>query len=252
LKIISWNVNGLRANYKKGFINFLKKEKPDVLCLQEIKADIEQIPEEILSLKDYKILINPAFKKGYSGTMIFSKKESLGYSFKSGFKEFDLEGRFIRIDFKEFILINLYMPHGPRDKSKLPYKIKAYKKLFSYFKKIKNKKIILTGDFNIAHQEIDLARPNQNKNNIMFTKEERLMIDKLLSLGFVDSYRFFNPNLQEFSWWPYFANARERNIGWRIDYFFISKKIVNKIKKSFILNKTTGSDHCPVGIKKEI
>lgn len=135
MKIISWNVNGLRANYKKGFINFLKKEKPDVLCLQEIKADIEQIPEEILSLKDYKILINPASKKGYSGTMIFSKKEVLNYDFKSGFKVFDSEGRFIRLDFKDFILINLYMPQGSRDKSKLPYKIDSYKRFFLILRK---------------------------------------------------------------------------------------------------------------------
>jgi exodeoxyribonuclease-3 len=246
MKLISWNVNGIRANYKKGFIDFIKKEKPDIFCCQEIKAEVDQFPEEIFNIKGYRFFINPAQRKGYSGTMVMTKKEPILDSFSLGFKKFDQEGRVIRLDFDNFVFMNFYIPQGGRKKENLDYKLESYKKLFSYLEKIKNKNIILTGDFNIAHKEIDLARPKENKNNIMFTEEERSMLDKLLSLGFVDSFRHFNKNGGNYSWWPYFANARERDLGWRIDYFFTSKNFVKDIKKAYILKKVQGSDHAPV------
>lgn len=252
MKIISWNVNGIRANYKKGFVDFIKKAKPDIFCAQEIKAEIDQIPEDILNLSEYKYFINPAKKKGYSGTIVLSKKEPKKYNFSMGDERFDQEGRIIKLDFKEFTLINFYIPQGGRKKENLQYKLDSYKKIFSSLKKIKQKNIILIGDFNIAHQEIDLARPRENKNNIMFTAEERKMIDRIIDLGFADTFRKFNKKEGSYSWWPYFANARERNLGWRIDYVFVSKSLIKKVKKAFILNKVYGSDHCPVGIELEI
>lgn len=252
MKIISWNVNGIRANHKKGFIKFLKREKPDLLCLQEIKADADQFPEEILELSDYKLFINSAKKKGYSGTMIFSKEKPKKHFFKIGSKKFDEEGRVVRLDFERFSIIDFYIPQGGRKKENLPYKLESYEKIFSYIKKMKQKNIILIGDFNIAREEIDLARPKENKNSIMFTPEERKKIEKLLKLGFVDSYRQFNKEGGNYTWWPYFANARERNLGWRIDYVYVSRPLTKKLKDAFILKDVCGSDHCPLGIKIDL
>jgi len=246
MKLISWNVNGIRANYKKGFVDFIKKEKPDIFCCQEIKADVDQIPEEILNIKGYKFFINPAKKKGYSGTMVMTKKEASLDSFSLGFKKFDEEGRVVRLDFDNFVFMNFYIPQGGRKKENLSYKLESYKRILKYLVKLKDKNIILTGDFNIAHDEIDLARPKENKNNIMFTKEERSMIDKILSLDFIDTFRVFNKEGGNYTWWPYFANARQRDLGWRIDYFFASKKFIKNIKKSYILKKVQGSDHAPI------
>lgn len=248
MKIISWNVNGIRANYRKGFLEFIKKEKPDVFCGQEIKAEENQFPEEALNISGYKYFINSAKKKGYSGTMILTKERPRTSIFSLGSKKFDEEGRIIRLDFRNFTLMNFYIPHGGREKENLKYKLNAYKKIFSYLKKIKQKNIILTGDFNIAHKEIDLARPKENKNNIMFTPEERKRISKLIDIGFIDTLRFFNKKEGNYTWWPYFANARERNLGWRIDYVFVSKSLTKKLKNAFILENVLGSDHCPLGI----
>lgn len=246
MKIISWNVNGIRANYKKGFVDFIKREKPDIFCCQEIKAEIDQIPEEILSLKDYSFFINSAKKKGYSGTMVMTKIKPINKNFSIKYKKFDEEGRMVSIEYRNFVFLNFYIPQGGRKKENLDYKLESYGKIFQYLKKIKNKNIILAGDFNIAHTEEDLARPKENKNNIMFTKEERETLDKLLGMGFVDIFRKFNKGSGYYSWWPYFANARERDLGWRIDYFFVSKSMVKKIDKSYILKKVQGSDHAPV------
>lgn len=252
MKIISWNVNGIRANYKKGFLDFIKKEKPDILCLQEIKAEAYQFPEEVLNLSGYEYFINSAKRKGYSGTMILSKIKPKDYSFSLGAKKFDEEGRFIRLDFAKFSIINFYIPQGGRKKENLLYKLESYKKIFLYLKKIDKRNLILVGDFNIAHEEIDLARSKENKNNIMFTPEERKMIDRLIDIGFIDTFRHFNKDGENYSWWPYFANARERNLGWRIDYVFVSKPLTKSLKNAFILKDVYGSDHCPIGIKTEI
>jgi exodeoxyribonuclease-3 len=248
MKILSWNVNGIRAIHEKGFKKWFLQEEPDILCLQEIKADEEQIPEELKKVFGYLVYFNPAQKKGYSGTAIYTKIKPEKVSTKIGFKQFDEEGRFIRLDFRDFILINFYIPHGGREKENLDYKLKFYNYLLQYLKRVKNKPIILAGDFNIAHQEVDLTRPKDNKDNIMFTLAEREKINEILSLGFIDTFRYFHKEGGHYTWWAYFNFARQRNIGWRIDYFFVSQSLEKKLKKAFILNKVMGSDHCPVGI----
>jgi len=225
VKIISWNVNGIRSIYKKNFLKWLAAINADIVCLQEVRAQKEQIPSDLLKLKDYYFYSNQAAKKGYAGVAVYTKQKPLKVKYKLGLKRFDQEGRILELRYPNFTLINLYFPHGGRQKENLNYKLKVYKYLLGYLKKIKEKNIILIGDFNIAHQEIDLARPKQNQNNIMFSIEERKQIDK------------------------YFANARKRNLGWRIDYAFISKRLSQKLKNAFILSKTVGSDHCPIGIE---
>jgi exodeoxyribonuclease-3 len=249
MKILSWNVNGLRAIYKKGFWEWFGKINPDILCLQETKIQDEQLSFDLVKLKNYSSFFNSASKKGYSGVGVFSKKKPLEIKRKLGLKRFDNEGRFLELQYPEFTLINLYLPHGGRQKENLAYKLKAYDCLLKYLQKMNKQKVILIGDFNIAHQEIDLARPKQNKNNIMFTSKEREQIDKLIKLGFTDSFRKFHKEGGHYTWWPYFANARERNLGWRIDYAFVSKNLSSKIKDAFILSQVQGSDHCPIGIE---
>lgn len=249
MKIISWNVNGLRAVYKRNFLDWFKSVDADIVCLQEIKLQKDNLPIDLINPENYYSYFNFAEKKGYSGVAVYSKQKPLKEEYKLGIKRFDSEGRMIKLEFLRFILINIYIPHGGRQKEKLDYKLEVYKYFFNYLKKIKNKKIILVGDFNIAHREIDLARPKQNQNNIMFTLEERKQIDKMIDFGFIDSFRKFNKEGGYYTWWPYFANARERNLGWRIDYAFVSKRLKLKLEDAFILEKVKGSDHCPVGIE---
>ncbi|MCK4781728.1 exodeoxyribonuclease III [Candidatus Parcubacteria bacterium] len=249
MKIISWNVNGIRAACKKNFLNWFKKSKADIVCLQEIRAQKEQLPDDLLQPKGYYFYFNQAVKKGYSGVAIYSKKKPLKVENKLGLKRFDQEGRILKLKYPDFTLINIYLPHGGRQKENLGYKLEVYKYLLNYLKKIKNQKIVLVGDFNVAHQEIDLARPKQNQKNIMFTSEERKQIDKVIKMGFIDTFRKFNKKTGNYTWWPHIANCRERNLGWRLDYIFVSKNMSMKLKKAFILNKVMGSDHCPIGIK---
>lgn len=249
MKIVSWNVNGIRAIYKKGFLDWLITINADIVCLQEIRAQKEEIPADLLEPKDYHSYFNQSLKKGYAGVAVYTKQKPLKVEYKLGLKKFDEEGRILKLKYFDFTIINLYLPHGGRQKENLDYKLKVYKYLFNYLKRIKDKNVILIGDFNIAHQEIDLARPKQNQNNIMFTLEERKQITKIIDLGFTDSFRKFNKEGKNYTWWPYFVNARERNLGWRIDYAFVSKKIIPKLKSTLILNKVMGSDHCPIGIE---
>lgn len=249
MKILSWNVNGLRAAYKKGFLDWFRRIDGDIICLQEVRAKKEELPPDLVNPKGYLSFFNPAKKPGYSGTAVFVKKEPLKIESRIGLRRFDDEGRFLRLDYSDFVLINLYLPHGGRQKENLGYKLKAYEYLLGCLSEIKQSKAIVIGDFNIAHQEIDLARPKDNKNNIMFTSEERKQIDKIIELGFIDSFRRFNKNSGHYTWWPYFANARARNLGWRIDYGFVSKSLASKLKKAFILDKVMGSDHCPIGLE---
>ena len=249
MKIISWNINGLRSIYKKGFLKWLKEVDADILCLQETRVQWEELSADFLNLKNYNIYFSQSSKKGYAGVAIYTKEKPLLVEKKLGLQRFDKEGRILKIKYPNFTLINLYLPHGGRSKENLPYKLKVYNQLLKYLEKIKNGKFILTGDFNVAHQEIDLARPEENKNNIMFTQKERNQIDKIIGLGFKDSFRMFNQEGEHYTWWPYFANARVRNLGWRIDYIFVSNSFSKNIKNAFILNNITGSDHCPVGIE---
>lgn len=249
MKIFSWNVNGLRATYKKGFLGWLNESQADIVCLQETKAQPGQLPFYLIRPGNYFSHFHSAIKRGYSGVAVYTQKKPLSIKRKLGIKRFDQEGRLLQLSYPQFTLINLYLPHGGREKENLDYKLAVYTKLFKYLERLKNRKVLLIGDFNIAHKEIDLARPKQNKNNIMFTSEERQQIDKLIEMGFADTFRKFHKKGGYYTWWVYHANARQRNLGWRIDYAFSSKKLTPKIKKAFILSETKGSDHCPIGVE---
>lgn len=249
MKILSWNVNGIRAVYQRGFLEWLAETRAGIVCLQEIRAQKEQLPPELIKPKGYQAFFNLAHKKGYAGVAIYSKENPLKIEQKLGLERFDTEGRMLSLEYPEFTLINLYLPHGGRQKENLAYKLEVYHQLLDYLKKTPKENIILIGDFNIAHQEIDLARPKENQDNIMFTPEERKQIDKIIALGFVDTFREFHQAGGHYTWWPYFAKARERNLGWRIDYVFVSKSLAPQLKDAFILPEVKGSDHCPIGIE---
>jgi len=252
MRILSWNVNGIRSVYSKGFLDWLKAESPDILCVQETKAQPDQVPAELLDFDDYFSFWNSAQKKGYSGVGVFSKQEPLEVKDKLGFRDFDSEGRFLVLKYPKFTLVNVYMPQGGRTKEKIPFKLESYSFFLEFLDSFeKEEPILLCGDFNIAHTEVDLARPKQNQNNTMFTLGERKQIDAIAEKGFVDTFRKFHSEGGNYTWWPYFANARPRNIGWRIDYCFASKSLSESVKDAFILPKVMGSDHCPVGVELE-
>lgn len=252
MKIISWNVNGLRAVIKKGFNDFLKKENPDILTIQEIKISQEKKDLVKFDFPNYEEFWHPAERPGYSGTLILYKKNLDIINKKNGLgiEKFDREGRLQTIETKNFYLINTYFPNSNDLLSRLPYKLEFNNKVLEYLKKLEAKKpIIITGDFNVAHQEIDIARPKANEGKAGFTEEERGWMDKFLQKDYVDSFRYLNKDKVQYSWWSYRAGARSKNVGWRIDYFVVSKKIIKKIKKSYILDKVLGSDHAPIGLE---
>lgn len=248
LKILSWNVNGIRANIRKGFLDFLKKTKPDVICLQEIKISDAARAQEEFDFKDYQEFWNSAQRPGYSGTAILVKN---GIKVKALPKlSYDDEGRVQVIDLGKYYLANVYFPNANHELSRLSFKIKFNDKLLAYFKKLaKTKPLIVTGDYNVAHNEIDLARPRENIGNPGFTNEERDWMTKFLSQGFKDTFRELHPDKIQYTWWSYRANARVNNIGWRIDYFCVSNKILKNISQAYILDKIEGSDHAPLGIE---
>lgn len=252
MKIISWNVNGLRAVIKKGFLDFLQNQKADIVAIQEIKISQEKKDQLMFDFPNYEEFWHPAKKPGYSGTLILFKK-NLNIIKKivgMGIDKFDNEGRLQTIELDNFYLINTYFPNSNDLLSRLPYKLEFNTEVLKYLKKLEKKKpIIITGDFNVAHQEIDLARPKTNKGSAGFTEEERSWMDEFIKKGFIDSFRHLNPNKIQYSWWSYRGGARSKNVGWRIDYFCVSKKIIKKIKKSYILDQITGSDHAPIGIE---
>ena len=244
MKIISWNVNGIRAVMQKNFLEFVENEKPDILCIQETKAHPDQVDE---MLKDYEHHWNAAEKKGYAGTAVFTKKKPLSVAYDMEIKEHGKEGRVIALEFEDFILVNVYTPNSQRGLTRLKYREKWDEDFLKYLKKLeKNKPVIVCGDFNVAHKEIDLANPKSNAKNAGFTPEERAGFDKLVENDFVDSFREFNKEPKQYTWWSYMFNARKKNIGWRIDYFLVSKNFMKRVKKTEILDKVMGSDHCPV------
>lgn len=247
MKLVSWNVAGFRACLKKGFEDFFYMVDADIICLQEVKAEKEQIDFEP---EDYFCYINPAEKKGYSGTLIYTLYKPLNVSYGLGIDEHDHEGRVITLEFEEFYLVNQYVPNVKRDLSRLDYRMKWEDDLKKYLKKLEEKKpVVVCGDFNVAHQEIDIKNAKSNIGNAGFTYEEREKFTELLESGFVDTYRYFNPEKKDsFSWWSYIGNCRARNIGWRIDYFLVSKSIIDKVSNPIIYNDVFGSDHCPIGI----
>jgi exodeoxyribonuclease-3 len=249
MKIMSWNVNGIRAVIKKGFLDFLKEEKPDILCLQEIKIDDTARNKENFDFPGYEEFWNSAERKGYSGTVILIKN-SLDKKVISKKVYPNNEGRVQILELKKFFLINTYFPNANRELSRLPYKMEFNKKLLKHIKSLEKKKpVIITGDFNVAHQEIDLARPKANIGNAGFTAEERKSMDEYLNSGLIDTFRHLNPQKVQYTWWSYRAGARPNNVGWRIDYFCVSQKFIKNIKDSYILDKIMGSDHCPIVIK---
>lgn len=247
MKLISWNVNGLRACVKKGFMRIFNELDADIFCLQEIKLQEGQIE---LDLKGYYDYWNYAEKKGYSGTAVFTKVKPIRECYGIGIEEHDSEGRVITLEFEDFYLVNVYTPNSKRELLRLDYRMKWEDDLKGYLQNLdKDKPVILCGDLNVAHKEIDLKNPKTNKKNAGFTDEERNKMTEFLSSGFIDSFRFFYPDKTDsYSWWSYMGRARENNTGWRIDYFITSERFKDNLQDSFIYPEILGSDHCPVGI----
>ncbi len=251
LKIISWNVNGIRACARKGLLDYLKSEEPDILCLQEIKAKADVLEEELhCPPGGYKSAFHSAQRPGYSGVAIYTKPSPLTVSEGFGNDKFDAEGRVIWAEYPGFYLFNVYFPNGQRDQERLTYKFNFYEAFFAFCEDIRKmgKPVIICGDYNTAHTEIDLANPKENQNYSGFLPEERAWIDRLITMGYVDTFRQYNKEPDQYSWWTYRFGARRRNIGWRIDYFFITENGLPMLKDAFIQPQIEGSDHCPVGI----
>jgi len=250
MKILSWNVNGIRAADRKGLFDLVKKESPDVFCFQEIKATPKQMPPHLRNSPGYYVFINSAERGGYSGVATFSKEKPI--ETRNGFnnKKFSTEGRILIHEYSSFTLFNIYFPNGKKNKERLDYKMDFYDEFLNEIDdlKTKGKNIIACGDFNTAHKEVDIARPKENEKISGFLPIERAWIDKFIERGYVDTFRFFNKQPNQYTWWDLKSRARERNVGWRIDYFFTNKEFVPHVKKSFIMNDITGSDHCPIGI----
>ena len=250
---MSWNVNGIRACVNKGFTDWVKKESPDILCLQEIKALEEQFPKEVLELSEYNIYINSAEKKGYSGVAVFTKEEPLKCYDEIGIEKFDKEGRTLILEFKnDFVVINGYFPNGQRDHNRVPFKLEYYARILEIYNEYKaqGKDVIITGDFNTAHHPIDLANPKSNKNSTGFLVNEREWLDHYKNAGMIDCLRFFEPETAGiYSWWTYRGDCRERNIGWRIDYFMANNEMKDKLLSCQHLPEVMGSDHCPIRLE---
>ena len=244
MKIISWNVAGFRACLKKGFDEFFDKENADIYCLQESKVLEDQFS---YNKEGYDMYLYPAEKKGYSGTLVFTRIKPLNVSYGINIDEHDHEGRVITLEFNDFYLVNVYVPNVKRDLSRLDYRMKWEDDFKQYLKHLEEKKtVIVCGDFNVAHNEIDIKNAKANIGNAGFTYEERDKFTNLLESGFIDTFRYFHETEEKYSWWSYMGKAREKNIGWRIDYFIISKSSINNVVDSTILNDVMGSDHCPI------
>ena len=248
MKLVSWNVNGLRACMGKGFGDFFAATDADILCVQETKMQQGQAEIDFAGYEQYW---NSAVKKGYSGTAVFSRIQPMGVSYGMGMEEHDQEGRIITLEFAEFQLVNVYTPNSQRGLTRLEYRMRWEADFRAYVGQLAGKKpVILCGDLNVAHQEIDIKNPAANKNNAGFTQGERDKLTELLQSGFTDSFRHLYPERREaYTWWSYMANARERNIGWRIDYFLVSDPIRPNIREAAILPEVQGSDHCPVTLE---
>lgn len=254
IKLISWNVNGIRAVHKKGFLDWVKTADPDILCIQETKAWEEQLPDELINIPGYTSYFSQAEKKGYSGTAIFTKTKPLSVAKGFGIKEFDSEGRILIAEYPGFHLFNIYYPNGKQSAERLKYKMNFYEAFQKFAGKLKSegKNLVICGDVNTAHKEIDLARPKENSTVSGFLPEERAWIDRFLADGYHDTLRMFNENPEVYTWWDVITRARERNVGWRIDYFFVSESLKKNITGAFTMPDVMGSDHCPVGIEIKI
>lgn len=251
MKILSWNVNGIRSVYRKGFLDWFWTQDADIVCVQETKAALEQIPDDLRLIRGYSAYFSRPEKKGYSGVGLWTRGAPKKVDTTIGIGRFDKEGRVIRADFDSFILFNIYFPNGKASEERLAFKMDFYETFLALAKKLKKqgKKIIVCGDINTAHQEIDLARPKENEMISGFLPEERAWIDRFIEAGFIDAFRMFNKKAGNYTWWSVRTNARKKNVGWRIDYFFVSENLKNKITSAAIQSNVFGSDHCPIAIE---
>ena len=257
LKLVSWNINGLRAVMKKDFVNSLNSMDADVFAIQETKLQEPQLTDAMRCIEDYESYWSYAsVKKGYSGVGVYTRLPAGNVKYGLGIKEFDAEGRIIEMDFDDFIFFNVYFPNGQMSDERLQYKLDFYEAFFAYADNLKDngRSLIITGDFNTAHNEIDLKNPKANEKTSGFLRVVRDWLDRIVERGYVDTFRNNHPETVKYSWWTYRFKARERNVGWRIDYFFVTKDIIDRgwIKDTFIDNEVYGSDHCPVGLVIEL
>ena len=251
MKLISWNVNGLRACITKGFNDFFKEIDADMFCIQETKMQEDQAKE--IQFEGYHRFMNSAVKKGYSGTMVFTKQEPLSVTYGLGIEEHDQEGRIITLEYEKFYLVCCYTPNSKRELERLDYRMIWEDEILKYFKKLEETKpVVYCGDLNVAHQEIDIKNPATNHHSAGFTDEERNKFSVLLSNGFIDTYRYMYPDKVEYSWWSYMRQAREKNIGWRIDYFVVSDALKQNIEDAKIQTSVLGIDHCPIELDIKI
>ena len=250
MKLISWNLNGVRAVAKKGLVDIIHDLNADIICFQETKAQDDQVLEALEGLNGYEVISYSAIKKGYSGTAILTKEKPISVTFGLGIEEHDTEGRLITAEFKNFYLLTTYVPNSQNGLKRLDYRMQWDKDLLCHMQELEKKKpVIVCGDMNVAHQPIDLANPKSNFNKTAgYTEWEIGGMDNFLKGGYTDSFRYFYPQEIKYSWWSYRMNARDRNIGWRLDYFLVSDNMIESVKDAFILNEVEGSDHCPVGI----
>ena len=247
LRLVSWNVNGIRAAMGKGLRDYIETEQPDFVCLQETKAEPQQVDTEWVDALGYKQFWNAAEKRGYSGTSIWSKLPIKKHQLGIGIEEHDKEGRVITVTTDDFHLVNVYTPNSQRELARLDYRKTWDLDFLAYVKKLNRRKpVIFCGDVNCSHQEIDLANPKSNRKNAGFTDQERAAVDDMISAGFVDSFRHFETGPGHYSWWTYRGGARERNVGWRLDYFFVAKRMLDRVENARIRPDILGSDHCPV------
>ena len=251
LKLYSWNVNGIRASIKKGIVEWINKEQPDIFCTQETKAQFHQLPESIINVSGYTSYWNSAEKPGYSGVSIHTRSKPENHENGMGAEEFDHEGRTLMMKFQNFTLYNVYFPNGQSKEERLKYKLEFYDEFLKIIlkKKEDGEKIVICGDFNTAHHEIDLARPKENINNSGFLPIEREWLDQLVDSGFIDCYREFNQESGNYTFWDTKTRSSDRNIGWRIDYFFIDEQLKSNLISAEIMNGVFGSDHCPIAIE---
>ncbi|TFG96065.1 MAG: exodeoxyribonuclease III [Calditrichales bacterium] len=254
MKIYSWNVNGIRAASQKGYQDWFESASPEILCLQETKAQPDQLEETMVEPNGYKSYWNSAEKKGYSGVATFSKAQPESVSYGINDALFDNEGRVIESDYGDFVLFNIYFPNGRRDLSRVEYKLTFCERVLDRCNALvaAGKNVVVCGDYNTAHKEIDLTNPKANQKTTGFLPEERAWMDRFIENGYVDTFRHFNDKPDQYTWWSYRFSARQKNIGWRIDYFFVNEKFLPRVKDAFILPEILGSDHCPVGIELHV
>lgn len=254
IELISWNVNGIRAIHRKGFIDWLNSYDADIVSIQETKAQIDQLPKKLLNIPNYTSYFNSAERKGYSGVASYTKYKPNNVINGMGIKKFDIEGRLLRLDYNDFTLLNIYYPNGGSSEERLKYKLDFYDAFLDYTNSLVEEglNLVICGDLNTAHKAIDLARPKQNEETSGFLPVEREWVSKFLDNGYIDTFREFNKEPENYTWWSYRTRARDRNVGWRLDYFFVNDEFKSHLVDSYILSDVMGSDHCPIGLKIKV